>query len=532
MSRHQLQVYHHADGLNADNHSEVRFGNYKVWAPPHANAISLHKPLIRSFEATNVSSDPWSSGNDYHFRIDADSYHNVKTAALRFNVSESGGSNSIVLPPVPYFIDWIEFRFEGGTDSAQRIYADNFYQQLCFMNSDKLETLKSVMNGGRGWVQGETIPASGSRTYYLPLFGSILDALDIDGRHLAKDVDIVIRFRNTVLVSGSGTVQLDSMQLIMYESQDLTGHDGRYLVKTRTHGYSNNYVEFVQYEESGTFTASQTYKAKLENFEGICLALFFQLRSDSASSAATSDFCTKNYCLGNNCTVDIIDPSGQSLISNGTPQRLDYFQSVGNVLWNIGKFLNDHNIYVLPFTTNLGQVVEGEAAPDGAAPMSSEKNSLQLGIPAAMTNVVYTFNVTNAAPDGGAYTLLWGGHSTNSLAYNTSVANMKAAFDALPVMKDNGWTSTFSATAESDFTLTINTSRGHSNVSPTIKYGLPSMNVDTLNDGTVAEACTVTESTNWAEGFAGTGSYTLTIYALMLKRGYVLPNGAFRDEKL
>jgi len=100
----------------------------------------------------------------------------------------------------------------------------------------------------------DTIPASGSRTYRLPLFGTFWDQVSPHMRSGIKDIEIRFQCASGIKVSGSGIPSLTSMNLIFEETQE---HDGslthaRHVADHQAQTHITNFLEFTHVSQAGT----------------------------------------------------------------------------------------------------------------------------------------------------------------------------------------------------------------------------------------------------------------------------------------
>lgn len=489
----------------------------EVHVEPH-QAIEHAAPHDEMFyTAQNYSSSIFGSANGkIDIKIDKASCEKAHGLKFRIRLTESGGSNPVTPVPVPYFFDRIEFWADNGSgQEISRIYADNMYWNYNVYSEEQGSILLKNINSSSKWENGKAIAAGKYEDYYLEMPGSWFEIVKPHIKSLKGDILCKLYTRNGIIASGSGTIALSQLDLIL-EHEDLDSSDSQ--LHTAEHEdkiFRHTYLDIVQVSESKTCTASTETKWSLENLNGKCAFLLFCLRSGS-SPAATSNGLTNYSDLTDLCQVDLLGPQNQKLLGHGTPLYAKELKSLMTKHFP-GALGYYKNVYIIPFCSSAMQAFTGTK--DGYFYFNGENYNLSLTFPGAGTQEVQTITLTNPANDGGYYQLSYKGYLTNSLAYNTSAANMKAALDALPSMIEDGLTSTFSGTAEATFTITFSPAKqvayqnGHS-------ANLVRIIPTSLNDGGVAEIGATTVTTVGSPGWT-TGTYTLDLYAYHFKDIYI-----------
>jgi len=110
------------------------------------------------------------------------------------------------------------------------------------------------------------------------------------------------------------------------------------------------------------------------------------------------------------------------------------------------------------------------------------------------------------------------------LAFGANAATIKAALEALPFFARKRITATVSGALTTDATVTLSSPDG-SDIANRYKVDAIKVNENTLNDGGVYDIITTSVTTHGTDGFPGTGSYTVDIYAAMYKRLIQSPDG-------
>ena len=136
---------------------------------------------------------------------------------------------------------------------------------------------------------------------------------------------------------------------------------------------------------------------------------------------------------------------------------------------------------------------------------------------------VHTVTLTNINNNSGAYKLAIGDKiSVNSLAYNTTAANMKADLEAVQSVEDRRYTATFSGTAVATYTVTFDQYRD-GRVSKEI--GIRHQVDESLADGGVGEISTSAVTTYGKVGWETSSARKTEIFAYYYKRLTVSKDG-------
>lgn len=503
-----------------------RTGNGTGFMPALKAVVSDSKRCITTFSDDNVSSDALTSGRTQTIKIDPQSLKKVVACTLELEINESGSSNSITLPHIAATIDRMELVAASGSgDEIWRAYDDNLFLNSYFKKSHE-QVSKWIEYAGLNEDYGENglVNAGTTRYFNLPLDASWFDNTRPYMPGIRGDLWLKIYFKSTSTVSGSGTVALNGLRLIVEQDCHSKDEVMRHNQVHTAFNIHDRYSEPIRIEDTSTWTASTEKKISLEDVVGKAGFLVFGVRS---SKATTSNAYQKWIGLGNNAgTVDLIDAQGKSYFGNGTPVRLQYLKQLASEILPNCNYIQQHPVYVLPFG-DVQQSVKGRVA--GYHEFDGSKWKLSITPGAAATDAIFSVNLNNAANDGGYYKLTWGGETTDSIVYNAAVGVMKTAFEALPMFKKYpNMTATFSATAATDFTITISGVDFDVNA----KWGLPKLISESLNDGTVAEYATTTNSTAFASGITETGTLITSVYVYITKESVKLQNGRLSIHNL
>lgn len=446
-----------------------------------------------------------SSGGKVTLNIPKSSMDKAVDACLYLTLNIAG-----TVAPIDafHFIDRIEFRAQGGSgDLIQTLYDDQLYASLAFMARERYDSLRNDLNLNQFYNPSETLYNGQTRTYAIPLIGSWIQNVQPHVNQLAGDIVMNVFFvSGGVLVSGTSTnMTLASVDLIVNQEKHTNERLAQELdVFINKAPLVSRFLDCVTVNQVGTITASTQYKVSLENLNGRCSHLFFFIRSGSTQSASSNGYLT----LADPCeagTIDLLSPTNQSLLGNGSPLPWNHFRRYCASNFFPSDIFRYKPIGFISFCDNPALAYKG--VDDGGFEFNGSKYQLAITPAGSATSEVHTVTLTNSANGTGYYNLAIGGDVTDSLIYSTSAANMKVALDALPCLNKRGITSTFSGTAAATFTVTF--SKPVAN-----EIGLVRIIPTSLAQSTTPEVGVSSLSTAGVEGWT-TGTYSVDVYAMM-----------------
>lgn len=470
----------------------------------------------KTIEASpSVSSTIFASGGVYNMRTKFNMLNKPKNLWLRFTITESGGSNNMVLTDSAHFIQKIEF-ISSGNNIVYTSYGDCLYWEDCVLPPEE-----SISKKYRQWLNVsdkyyETSlkhGASQQREYRVPMLSTPLHdefVGDVD-----NEFNIRITTRNGIVATGSGTVQLDNLRLEI-EHEELSQSDTAYHHSLLDTVQVKKMLQPVHVQVTGqSLTASTKLTIDLDQLQADVAFLLIMIRDDSYSSTNSTD---KSFrWLGHDATIDLENSSGESLYGGGTAVPADFFLEPTYSSHGLNtKFSEYRACYLMPFCDNVRSAYGGLQR--GYFTFDGSKYRLAITPGAAGTDSVQTVNLNNAANDGGYYKLQQAGHVTDSLAYNANAAGIKSALEALPVNKQAPYgprTVTASGAATTDFTLTFDNEVGGGDM--THPEETVQLITETLNDGGISvapEFSSTTITTDGKDGWSNMSSNaTIDIYA-------------------
>lgn len=532
-----------------DNLVEVPSGEIKVvrggkipvndLVPFHQSTKVEGQTRFLTLSAQNPSASVFTKKSKFEIDIDPKDLLKIKSVDLRLKLSVT--SAAVTMLPANYLIDRIEFWTRAGRGKGGLIYT--YFPETFVVNKQLLsEEEDKAQQALTGYVERDMhfstkkfwrklkIEASESRYVYIPIIGSFFDNESIFWPHVETGIRCVVHTKGSSywLVSGTASnLSLSEADLIFEQfsisDTDFQFHEALHKSGTRRYKYLDCQEQTMN---NKAMTAGSTTLFDL-GLNGKFSHLAFMILPDGSPSATNStwiDFCD----LGPNSEIDVLDSKKNSAIANGVPILSDYLHKKIYVQ-QFGRKPID-GLYVIPFSKDIRSAYAGVMSHGWMTLNSSKNEMLSIKFDTAPTKEVHTVNLTNPGNDGGYYRLQLNNYVSASLAHNTSAANMKAFLDSVPDLADRGITTTCSGTAETDFTVTYDTTNTTDNAGKVYEYiGYPNLIVESLNDGTVEEivAAATTASTVGVRGWTtiASGSATMAIYGFYFKELRIGPDG-------
>ena len=407
---------------------------------------------LNDFPATGVT-----AGNRVRVNVPRGSWKHCDHATLRFEVTATG--SSAVFAPTSHWFNRIDIRYSGSNELLQSLYSDTMlFNIITALNDAQLEMASDAMGFDRKSTQlgrMDAHPQNERRTYFLPLIKSVFDS-DIDW--LAVQNDLVIEFNcNNPVLSGSGTMTVNTASLqietrLHHPSQkSITDAYGATAV------YSNKYLDVVPVQRfSQTLSAGSQYLLPLDAIRGE--ASHFVLNVRPAGTADQNSWFASSDILGRNpsSTINILSPSNEGILSDSAIPA-SYFTNEMNCKHLKSSVLADKAGFglLIPFGESISASLHGTHT--GCLTLKQDKNNFAITPAVAKTNAVFTFT-SPAVLTSGYLQFKVGNEITEPVVYNSTVAQLKSAFENTKMFQQYGMTATFSAQfdASATVTLTIN----------------------------------------------------------------------------
>jgi hypothetical protein len=139
----------------------------------------------------------------------------------------------------------------------------------------------------------------------------------------------------------------------------------------------------------------------------------------------------------------------------------------------------------------------------------------------ASTSEVFTIT-QSAAPTSGFWQLQIGSELSGPLAYNANAAAIKAAVEAMNIVRQHNFVVTASAALSAGTTPTLTFAHSSKTTVDSLfaLYGVPQVVVNRFDNGGTAVNVSVALTTRGNLGFAA-GTYTVFVYGLVIKDAYM-----------
>lgn len=396
---------------------------------------------IKTYElnTTEFNSNALTTAKEIAVNIEAGKdIKEINQMSIIFEITESGGSNSMILLPVQEWFKKVEYELDGVKTST---FGDALFWKNCILQSgEQFEISRKRANISPAYNSSDeqTHKASEIRRYKLDFMVSWLDLLRVDFSTLAKDLKIrLFPLDNGIIYSGSGTPSLTGITVRFVSVDDKRFPNARKadLVKVP---YCGQFLEPIQDEQDVKLTSSTKSRISLKNLEGKCAFLTVYVRA----SPYTASTLNTTYDLGMNAYIDISNKSGTSLLCNDNQVRADWFLQEEPLLHFNSGYPNFAYVYFIPFCNSASDALRGRMR--GYLDLNSEK-MLEITPDASATDEKHSITLSGT-PASGSYYFSYKGDITDELTYNTSTANMAVALNALPFFKQYGLTCSASAT--------------------------------------------------------------------------------------
>jgi hypothetical protein len=202
--------------------------------------------------------------------------------------------------------------------------------------------------------------------------------------------------------------------------------------------------------------------------------------------------------------IDVSSAGNKSIFANGRPLDIGTLKRIVSRKHFNATYIENNNMYLIPFTESLQNSLKGVMR--GFYPFTNENFTLDITPGAAAASEVQT--ITGAAgASAGFYQFEFMGQLSQPVAFNATVAALKAAFEAIPsvINYPGGIAVTFSGTLASGaaITCTFSDSRTY-----------PLLKVTTNSTAAGAVQYTTTRTTKGNGGWTTASTYDVIIHAL------------------
>ena len=442
----------------------------------------------------------------------------IDSAVLRFSITAN--TNSVLLAPVPFWFNRIEFYNRNTGTEISRIYNDML---MMFLNAvpDELTKQWATLCGydGNTYKQSQNYQnANETRYYYLPLPVSLLDSMGVNLHNVDHDIEIRLFPESTSIIAGTGTITLNEVAGIFEEEksehQVNTNASRKYMLQ---HVQSHNFIDTQQYMVTGVVMNSSTaYQFFLDQFNTVSGALALVIRPSGVTNVSNGNQKYMNLYNGN---IDILNTTGDSLYGNGTSVQADYLKNIiVGKHWS-NRYFQDTSVYVIPFG-DLDKQLSG--AIDGHHHFKGNKERLQITTPPVGTPETQVFTFSLAAT-GGTFQITYKNETTDDLAFDATTIVIAAAINRLSTVISDDITVSVN---QSPVSLTLTITQSITRQAIKLKNTFSMFSKITNAAGNMFPVTkTVTSAVNgWING-----TYDVSIYNLYFRTAFIV-NGHLVTE--
>lgn len=489
----------------------------KVRMPRHQATPRVYDKVVRTIDCDTITTSLFSSTSMQKYVIRAGDIEQIRDLNAELVLAIATAEAQLV--PTPLMFPRIDFRATGNNQLLATMFADpSLHNQITLCTKGRQRALFGTLNIGASPENylGATKPLGiGNHKMILPLAAGGLFA-HMDAYLKKAKSDLVIEFTpaSTIKASGSGTVSLVSMKLII-DTAKLSAKDvSDYERETETVSREQFFLDPVISDFSTySVTAGATHKFNLKDVKGWCTHQLVTVRSQGASNTNNGLMKLWNIGVENGAAIDLLK-GNESVLGGGSAISAFYNQFHAPLHDQDNDVLCEKNFIRIPYCDNVGAAINGDV--DGAHFFSGNNEYLALSFGAAPVAEVHTF--TSAGLLTGRFRLKFRDSVSPELAYNANAAAIQSAFAALPSAARQNITVALS----DDLTATSSVwTFTHPETN-----GLEGDMVEILGNGTVAVAAVRT-----TPGTSGcpSGTYDIQIYSYMLKRATYI-DGKLKTE--
>jgi hypothetical protein len=490
---------------NSDGQTVIKkghqVGEYKA---KHMITTLIHNPPLNS--------NTFDNGTQFSVLLKEDDMKVLKSGMFRFKMTIS--TNSVELPPVPFWFERMEIYDRKSQVEIGRMYGENIYWSYALLNAQELKCWSDMVNftPDKQSYTGKLSPQT--RYFYLPLVASPLDNAGLDFSRLKTDIEFRFYPKQGIIADGLGSISVDEIAFVAGEK-----HPSPRSVNATKQLMAKNcdrhqYLSVQRHRElSRQMNANTMYSIDLDAFRHKSAYLLFTIR---ASDSNTNHAVMSNMDLCDS-GIDIVSSSGQSLFGSGQSVKADLLKDLLSVKSYDNSFLKNNNVYSVIFSDDLEASNHGKL--DGYHVFNGQKFRLELSIGDADVDDVQRIS-SSILPINGTIRIGFKNCYTPYLPYNTSQADWKEAIEDLQSVRDEKLQVTLSHTFDANVTVditTINKSGQGVKVSELFVCDSQSYNAGTPNDVIVSR--TQEGKCGWKDG-----QYSVNVYSYYYKSFDVCKN--------
>ena len=467
-----------------------------------------------------------NSGNTINFDIERDTVKLVENICFRFRVQCT--TADVELLPPNYWLNRLVIEAErGSADELQHCYpidwivwdylVEDRVGRECsqYFGNYRATPYKSQSAEKYGINERMKFKVGETRDVYLKIPALFFHLNAIDMSHIRADLRLRLEMSNDIVVSGSSNnVSLEGLDLVIDNFAEEDFDRNHRVSKQMSNPHKYLYLDCERYQVSDkTLTAGATTRIELDQFTGKMAYAIIVIKpstNPSASDQSKIDFVE----LGPEGTIDITNPSSQSLLGQGTAIKEGHLYQ----LWT-EQTKNPHlkGVYLIPFSSNCKKAITGSMS-GGFMEFVGLRDYLELTFDSAPTSEVHTIT-QNAVSSAGTYRYAFenGAISDQEINYNDGPTVINSALDAMPQLKERGITVTAGGDLTSA-TQTITFNAGSGKVSDELGK------ITILGNGT-AKVNNSAVTTVGRRGFTTGSNYQINVYMYKYKCLTVAKNG-------
>lgn len=266
-----------------------------------------------------------TAGGEFYIDIPRASRDVLKNITVRYDITETGGTNPVTLKPAPLFCSRIEVLGNNGSVLLQTIYGHSLFFDTIVTAEP---TLKSYANNGNYAYPTLNTPtaitASSSVTYYVPLINAFCEQfLDFVPGNMNGYVRLRFVMQSTAVASGTGVPSLINAYLYCHFTKlmqsDREGMAKRYKLKLHRPILDNISMPTTQ-----PFNASSTYTIPLNSVTGeiaYSTSVFIPANASGANTYAW-------IAIPATTTINMLDSEGKSFADGAGPYPYQFLQGI------------------------------------------------------------------------------------------------------------------------------------------------------------------------------------------------------------
>jgi hypothetical protein len=474
--------------------------------PIGKNAVNMYVPRA-SWLASQYRSTIFNEPGTHTSTIPRIDF--IKDLTLRVAITVSGSPVSLV--PCEYWFEQIDlFDPTNFAIPVQTAYDDTSVVQLLTKapyGSQKaiFKTSNIEAEGAAKFGVSKTLPV-GTHYFYIPLFNSIMT--NYGGLFLGdmrNELTLQLKVPSTIVASGSGSISA----AIQFGIEGYLMNDVDRKIHRDRLSLSSSECNFllphhISLQQNLTAASSDNF-IDLEPVKGACAFHCVLIRNTGANNSSNGKMKWLNIGDANDARIEVVDAQNYS-ITGSLPSR--FLRQHGSASQGFNNdFVSSKCCYLVNYCDSILEAFNGRVK-GGRYFINNHGNRLRLTLPAAPVSEVQTITFSVAPSAAGYYRLGWKGEWSAMLLGNATVAQMKAAFEAMSTVAAANLSVTFSAIASAGTSLTATFNDPEGVLTGDLMEVLPL-------DGSAATV-SVARTVAGVPGLA-TGTYAIDVYSYMYR---------------